>query len=170
MRAWLRLDGDAEDALVASLIAAARLAVEAAARRVLIESRWRLVLDGWPAARIVKLPLSPLIAVDAVQVSDAAGTPVGLASGDYQIDGASDPPRLRVAASAPGPGVSPGGIAIDFRAGFGATAAAVPDPLRLAVRLLVARWFENRGDALEPAPALPDDVLSLVSPYRRVRL
>jgi uncharacterized phiE125 gp8 family phage protein len=171
MRAWLRLDDDAEDALVAGLIEAARLAVEAAARRVLVESRWRVALDAWPAGRIVSLPLSPLIAVDAVQVRDAAGALQDVAASAYRIDPASDPARVLVATSAPEPGVAPGGIVIDFRAGFGPTADAVPEPLRHAVRLLVARWFEHRGDDVEPArAALPDDVLTLVAPYRRARL
>jgi hypothetical protein len=37
------------------------------------------------------------------------------------------------------------------------------------VRLLVGRWFENRGDALDDAP-MPPDVAALVAPYRRLRL
>jgi len=171
MRAWLRLDDAAEDALLASLIKAARLAVEAAARRVLIESRWRVALDVWPAGRVVRLPLSPMIAVDTVEVRDAAGAAHPLAASAYRIEVASDPARLIIDTSAPEPGITPGGIAIDFRAGFGAAGAAVPEPLRHAVRLLVARWFEHRGDDAEPArAALPDDVLTLVSPYRRSRL
>jgi len=171
MRAWLRLDADAEDALVAGLIKAARLAVEAAARRVLVESRWRVLVDAWPAGRIVRIPLSPLIAVDAVQVRDAAGALHDVAASAYRVDAGIDPARVLVAPGAPEPGVTPGGIAIEFRAGFGPTAAAVPEPLRHAVRLLVARWFEHRGDDVEAArAALPDDVLTLVAPYRRARL
>jgi uncharacterized phiE125 gp8 family phage protein len=171
MRGWLRLDDGAEDALVAGLITAARLAVEAAAGRVLIETRWRLVLDAWPAGRVVRLPLSPLIAVDAVQVRDGLGALQALLASAYRIDAASDPARVLVVATAPEPGVTPGGIAIDIRAGFGPSAATVPEPLRHAVRLLVARWFEHRGDDVEPVRgALPDDVLTLVAPYRRARL
>jgi hypothetical protein len=35
--------------------------------------------------------------------------------------------------------------------------------------MLVARWFQNRGDA--PADlTLPPDVAALVAPYRRMRL
>lgn len=171
MRAWLRLDDDAEDALVASLIKAARGAVEAAVRRVLVESRWRVVLDGWPTGRVVRLPLSPLIAVDSIEVRDTAGVAHTLAPSAYRIDPGSDPGRLLVDAGAPAPGTTPGGIAIELRAGFGATAVAVPEPLRHAARLLVARWFEHRGDDAEPPrDALPDEVLVLLSPYRRARL
>ena len=47
---------------------------------------------------------------------------------------------------------------------------AVPEPLRLAMRHLVAFWFANRGDD-EAAPAkLPAQVAALLAPYRAWRL
>ena len=64
MRAYLRLDDDAEDDLVAALVKAARLSVEALAGRVMIDSLWRIALDGWPESRVIPLPLSPLIAIE----------------------------------------------------------------------------------------------------------
>ena len=42
-----------EDALVTSLITAARLHVESITGRALIAQSWRVVLDDWPASRIV---------------------------------------------------------------------------------------------------------------------
>ena len=44
MKTYLRVDDDAEDELIAGLVKAARLMVEAASRRVLIEQKWRLML------------------------------------------------------------------------------------------------------------------------------
>ena len=38
------------------------------------------------------------------------------------------------------------GISLDVEAGFGSSPEDVPEPLRLAIKMLVARWFENRGD------------------------
>ena len=53
MKAYLRVDDDdgAQDDLISGLIKAARLMVEAASRRILIEQHWRVVLDRWPANR-----------------------------------------------------------------------------------------------------------------------
>src|SRR5215207_8508801 len=73
MRAYLRLDDGAEDELVAALIRAARHVVDAAAGRVLIDSRWRIRLDGWPEGDAIPLPASPLIAVEHVRVTGSDG-------------------------------------------------------------------------------------------------
>lgn len=75
MKAYLRVDDDdgTQDDLIAGLVKAARLMIEAASRRILIEQRWRVVLDRWPAGGTILLPLSPLIAVDGITVTDASG-------------------------------------------------------------------------------------------------
>jgi uncharacterized phiE125 gp8 family phage protein len=169
MRAYLRLDDGGEDDLVAALVKAARLLVEAACGRQLVEQTWRLVLDRWPSGRIVRLPLSPLIRVERVRVFDATGSATDLAPALYRAEGASDPPRVVVESAAPEPGLAAEGIHLDIVVGFGPAAADVPAPLAQAVRLLVARWFENRGDSLGDT-ALPPDVAALVAPYRRARL
>ncbi len=168
MRAYLRLEDGAEDDLVAALVKAARRAVEAAAGRVLVESRWRLVLDAWPESGVVPLPVSPLIAVERVRVFDRDGQATDLGADLYEVDVIDDPPRLIVDPRAPAPGRARQGVAIEVRAGYGATSESVPVPLRQAVRLLVTRWFENRVDA-DPGPP-PPDVGTLIAPYRRMRM
>ncbi|MBB4041409.1 putative phiE125 gp8 family phage protein [Microvirga flocculans] len=170
MKAYLRVDDDdgAQDDLISGLIKAARLMVEAASRRILVEQRWRVVLDAWPANGTILLPLSPLIAVDRITVADAAGTAAEIPPGTFESDTLSDPPRLAVS-GAPQPGKVRHGIAIELRAGFGATAEAVPASLRLAIRILVAHWFENRGD-VTGEQILPPEALALVAPFQRARL
>src|SRR5215210_3134221 len=86
MRAYLRLDDEAEDDLVAALVTAARLVVEAASGRQLVEQTWRLVLGRWPCGRAVLLPLSPLIRVERVRVFDHAGAATDLAAALYRAD------------------------------------------------------------------------------------
>lgn len=170
MRAYLRLDGPQEDDLVATLIKAARLLVEAQARLILIEQSWRLVLDRWPADRILRLPFAPIIAVDAISLLDGAGA-VTVASPDlYGVEAASDAARIVLGAGMPDLARSAGGIRVDLRAGFGADPTMLPAPLVQAVRLLVARWFENRGDVALADGGLPADVTALIGPYRRLRL
>lgn len=170
-RRFLRLDQTNEDELLAMLLTAARLMVEAACGRCLVEQHWRLVLDHWPPSGEIRLPLSPVSAVTAARVYDAAGATTGLAIELFALDPAADPPLLRFGRPLPQPGRRSGAIEIDLVAGYGPTAAHVPAPLRQAVLRLAARWFEQRGDVpSRDAEALPATIAALVAPYRRWRL
>jgi uncharacterized phiE125 gp8 family phage protein len=170
-RLWLRLDSSDEDQLVLALIRAARSAVEQATRRALISQRWRLRLDRWPAERCVKLPLSPILTLDAVRIFDAAGTPSLASLSGFHID-QSRGARLVCDAAPQAPGRIANGIEIDVTAGFGAAPSDVPEPLRMAMRLLVAHWYEHRGDALheDRIAHLPPGVAAAVTPWRAARL
>lgn len=170
-KAYLRLDGDAEDELVTALIVAARLTVERQARLCLIEQGWRVRLETWPARRVVPLPLWPVIAVEVVRIVSASGAAAALDPGLYRLQADADPARLLVDAAAPDPEAPDGAVEIDILCGFGAGPAAVPEPLRLAVRRLVASWFETRGDEPRASEsALPPGVAGLLAPFRRPRL
>ncbi len=169
-KAFLRADGDAEDALVASLLAAAREALELATRRVFIAQTLRLRLDCWPKGRAVLLPLAPVLSVVAVRVMPASGPAAVLDAGLYRLEVAADPPGLLVDPAAPEPGLAAGGIEIDARYGFGVAAGDVPAPIRLAIQRLAAFWFEHRGDETGAARGLPGDVQALVAPFIRARL
>jgi uncharacterized phiE125 gp8 family phage protein len=70
------------------------------------------------------------------------------------------------------PGLPANGIEIEFAAGLGDAADAVPEPIRHAILMLVAHWYEHR-DPLEigsAAAAIPSAVSDLLKPYREVRL
>jgi uncharacterized phiE125 gp8 family phage protein len=168
MKAYLRLDDDGQDDLVLGLVKAARLMVESVSRRMLIEQRWRVVMDRWPAGGKVLLPVSPLLAVDGIRVRDATGAATELAAGSIEMDTAGDPPCVMVSA-APEPGKARHGIEIELRAGFGASPDAVPATLKLAIKILVAHWFENRGDVVGEQ-ILPPEAMTLVTPFQRARL
>lgn len=170
MKAYLRVDDDdnAQDDLIAGLVKAARLMVEAASRRVLIEQRWRVVLDCWPAGGTILLPISPLIAVDRITVADLSGGTSEVPADAFETDALSDPPRVLVGDAAQ-PGKTRNGVSIELRAGYGTAPEAVPATLKLAIRLLVAHWFENRGDAIGEQ-ILPPEALALVAPFQRMRI
>lgn len=170
-KAFLKVEHDDEDTLIDTLIAAARLHVEAATRRVLVAQGWRLVLDGWPPRRLIELPLSPVVSIDSVTVYDAGGNPAILDASAWVADPLSTPARLLVR-EAVAPSAAFNGIEIDFTAGYGEAAEDVPAPLAQAVLQLVAHWYEVRGDAVfGGAPrAAPATVGALVAPYRAVSL
>ena len=169
-RQFLRLDQHDEDELLATLITAARLMIEAAAGRCLIEQPWRIVLDRWPGGGEIRLPLSPIARVQEARVYDALGVAQPVAATALTLDRNADPPLIRVNGEVPEIGRGHGAIEIDVAAGYGATVAAVPAPLRQAVLRLAARWFEERGDvASRDARALLGPIAVLVAPFRRGR-
>ncbi len=172
-RLFLRVDHHDDDDVIAALIAAARVQVEAQTRRALIEQTWRLVRDVWPAAgRLPILPV-PLIAVTAIRVFDADGGPHLLDTDDFAIDTVSAPAVLAFARGAPrAPGRVIAGIEIDITAGYGEAADDVPAPLRQAIRMLVAHWYENRGviAASGEVASMPASVSALIAPYRVLSL
>jgi uncharacterized phiE125 gp8 family phage protein len=170
-KTFLRVEGAQDDDLVMALLSAARLMVEAASGRMLIDQTWRIVLDGWPASGRVRLPVSPLRSIIAVRVFGADGQAQVLATGTLLAETGAEPPVLVQAQPLPPPGRSNQGIEIDVLIGHGPLAADVPAPLRQAVLRLAAFWFENRGDALAgDATALPSEIMALINPYRRKRL
>lgn len=175
-RAYLRLDDPGsphqEDGLIESLVSAARLAVEAATRQKLVSQTWRLSVARLPAGRAIRLPLSPVASVAQIRAFDAQGAPSVADPESYGLVPDAQPPLIRLEPAFP---AAPGGVEIDVVAGFGPDAQSVPAPLRQAIRALVARWFEERGDGPWPAAtpgdlALPGDVALALAPYREMRL
>lgn len=172
-KALARIDGDAEDALIQSLIITSRLHIEAALGLALVTQSWRLSLDVWPAGDTLDLPLRPVAAVTAVRVLAADGQATVLAPERYRLDADSAVPRLvRAAGSWPAPGRARNGIEIELTAGYGDTAADIPQPIRHALLLLLVHWYEHR-DPIEigqPSTRIPPAVSALLEPYRIKRL
>ncbi|MGD9783891.1 MAG: head-tail connector protein [Hyphomicrobiaceae bacterium] len=169
----LRIDGTNEDALLASLILTSRLHIETALGLALLQQSWRLSLDAWPRSGFILMPLSPVLAVSEIRVAADMGPATVVDAAAYQVDAASRPARIAFDAShVPQPKGLVNGIEIDFTAGFGMAAGDVPEPVRLALLLLVAHWYEHR-DPIEigmPSTAIPQAVGRLLAPYRVVRL
>ena len=129
---------------------------------------WRLTLDAWPDGPLM-LPLAPVSAVTALTVAAGDGAPQTVDAALYETALAGDAPRLlaKPGMSLPQPATRLDGIAIDFTAGYGA-AGDVPPPLKQALLLLLAQWFEDREAAA--VRGLPPMVVALLAPWRRVRL
>lgn len=168
MKERLSIDGDREDGVVLTFLAAARIAVERLVRKAMITQSWRVLLDAVPADGVVRLPLSPVQAVPAVRIADASGVLVDWPGAGLLADLAGEPARLVFRRARPVPGVPVAGIAIDVVAGYGSAPEAVPAPLRQAIALLAAHWYANRG--MEPAGGLPEAVIALAEPWRDPRL
>ena len=168
---FLRVDISDDDDLIAALIAGARIHVEAETRRALITQTWRLVRDEWPADGRLRVLPAPLRSVTAARVRDAQNVAHAVDPQAFVVDTAGAALTFAPWAMA-APGRAFAGIEIDVEAGYGDAAADVPEPLRQAIRLLVAQWYENRGisAAGQGVTQLPSNVSALIAPYRMLAL
>ncbi len=173
-KAHLRVDVDDEDTLLTSLIAAARLHVEAYTQRVFITQTWSIYLDKWPQGQPLCLPISPIQSVTEINLFATDNTSVAVDPTGYVVDALSAPPRIlwRGAGSGPRPGRALNGIEIIVIAGYGNDATQVPQPIRQAILMLIAQWFEHRSPPTlnEPDETMPPGVTALLQSYVPVRL
>jgi uncharacterized phiE125 gp8 family phage protein len=170
-KAYLRVEHDDDDLVIAALIAGARIHVETQTRRALITQTWRLIRDNWPVDGRLQVSPTPLQAIVAARVYEANGTTLAIDTQAFVADKAASPAIVAFAPwSLAIPDQVVGGIEIDVRVGYGDTAATVPQPLRQAIRLLVAHWYENRGLVAAQAAVLPVSVSALLAPYRVLSL
>ncbi len=173
-KAHLRVDISAEDTLIQSLIMASRLHIEAALDLALVTQSWRYRRDAWPKARGLDMPLRPIQSLTSATVFAHDDSIHAIDTDSFILDGTANPARLvwRGAGTPPTPGRAANGIEIDFIAGFGDAASDVPQPIRQALLLLVAHWYENREPVEIGAVAtpIPSTVSELLAPYRRRQL
>jgi uncharacterized phiE125 gp8 family phage protein len=167
LKAFLRVDADDDDAVIASLIAAARAQIEAMTRRVLLVQSWRITRDAWPRDGRIALRTGPLRALIAARVVDADGTAHDIDLQRFVID-AEGGVIAAPAWSLPQPGRGAAGIALDVELGYGTQGSDVPELLRHAVRSLVAHWYENRGLAAigSSVAMLPGSVAAMIASFR----
>jgi uncharacterized phiE125 gp8 family phage protein len=173
LKVQTRVDGSEEDILLSSLIVAARLYVEQTFGLALINQNWSYFLDGWPQDLEFHPPLRPIQTVSALRVYDSNGAATTVGASDYAASVSQKSIRVmrRPGAIWPAPGRSADGVEIAFTAGFGAEGSKIPEPIRRAILMLAAWWFEDR----EPVPtqaslSAPPAILALLGPYREFRL
>jgi uncharacterized phiE125 gp8 family phage protein len=182
MKDHLRVDGTDEDDLVTSLIAAGTGYAEAEARRAFVTQTWRLSLDAFPSPARgcrslesgqhglhdpILIPLAPVIAVSSLTYVDTAGDTQTWSSSNYTVDADAEPARVVPAYGVAWPATRdvPNAVKVTFTAGYGA-ASAVPDGVKVAIRMLAAHWYENReavaveqGVTTAPVPMAVDALL-----------
>jgi uncharacterized phiE125 gp8 family phage protein len=188
VKTHLRIDTTDEDGFLQALIFTSRLHVEVALNLALISQNWSCFFDAWPQsltsleahsalaanASALRFPLGPVKSVDAIRVYADDGTFVAVPVNGFAIDLYSRPARIarRVNTNLPTPGRALNGVEFAITAGFGAVPADVPAPIRQALLLLVAHWYEHRdpGEIGTDAAKVPATVSALLAPWTPVRL
>jgi uncharacterized phiE125 gp8 family phage protein len=168
---FLRVEHDDDDELIVALVAASRIHVETETRRALITQIWRIVLDTWPQSGRLDVRPGPLQAVVAARVYDADDNAQVIDVQAFVPDiGASMLAFMPWSLMQPGRPAA--GIELDVTIGYGDVPLDVPEPLRQAMRLLVAHWYENRSlvASIGGKAKVPTTVAALIAPYRMLSL
>lgn len=169
----LRVDITADDALIVNLVKAARVWSERYTRRSFVETEWDLVLDLFPPAAnryyafdeynrfdlgrdfrapsslaqdTLLMPRPPLRSVTSINYVNTNGVTTLLAAAEYQVVTKWEPGRVVPAFTKVWPETrdQPEAVTIRYKAGFGTSAADVPQPIRQAILFLVGDLYENR--------------------------
>jgi len=163
VKAWARVTHDDENDIFTSCIKTATDLVEGATNRALMNQTLVQSLDyiddlPWPVGKeelfLDRPPLSSVTSVTYVSNDD--GTTVTIAPSLYRVQATVGSLakgslfREDDAASVPvkrGPGV----VKVTYVAGYGATAADVPEALRNAVRTVAVNIYDNMGAVTDPS-------------------
>jgi uncharacterized phiE125 gp8 family phage protein len=140
-----RGDGTVEDSLLAAFVGAAVGACQHRLGRSLMEQKWRVTVDAFPAT--IRLPNPEILSLDSIKYRDSAGVQQDLDLSTYELVG--DTLHLAEGVQLPDVGSGVGVVNIDYTAGYGtgseqAQQDAVPDAIKTWILLTVATMYANR--------------------------
>jgi uncharacterized phiE125 gp8 family phage protein len=140
----------AEDDLLDALITTARETVEAWTRRALFTQTWYLYLDSFPGKDYIEIPFGNLQSVTSIKYKDTDGTETTMTvTTDYLVETNGDQHGrivLPYGVSWPSVTLYPSNpITIEFVCGW-TTTALIPKSITTAMKFLIAKWYESRGE------------------------
>lgn len=156
-----------EDDELSIFITAARSACELISGRSYITQTWELSIDDFShKENYIELPYPPLQTVTHLKYYNTSGTEYTFSSADYHVNTYSQPGKIVLGFGKTWPNdtlKTTNGIIIRYVAGYGATAASVPEKTRLAIKLLAGHYYINReNEQPRKLESIPFGVLSLL--------
>ncbi len=166
-KAWLRVDIDADDDLIADMISSARQLIEDRAAYAFMTQTWDQTMDGFPYVNEpIELLRGPVQSITSVKYTGGDGAQVTWPSTNYVFNGATKPPRIAPAFGTWWPFLPMmplANLVIRFVAGSpaGQSWHAIQ-----GIKLLCGHWYENREAVdLERVQALivPEGVEEIIA-------
>ncbi len=170
-----RVDSSDEDTLLNALISAATEHLDGFSGllgRALITQSWRQDFDRFEAC--MRLPLDRVSSITSIKYFDDTNTEQTVAASVYSLHTDALGPYIK-----PNDGEYwPSGVharddavQITFVCGYG-DAAAVPQPIKQAMLLMIEDWYDTRSSAIYGTTATEAPIAApawaLLQPYRRV--
>jgi uncharacterized phiE125 gp8 family phage protein len=173
VKAALRISHEAEDTLIAAYLQFATEYLEELCGPFLTQT-WEQYEDSWPAGSVLALGKPFVQGIEGFNYTLSDGSTLEMEEDAYYLD-LSDPYKPRLVLNSgyswPSYDLHPARpIQIIFTAGYGDDGDDVPGPLKLALLLLVAHFYEERqpvsaGITLTAVPVYSVD--ALIANYRR---
>ena len=188
---FIKVDTTADDTLIGVLITAARQLAEEYTERAFVEQTVKLYLDSFPSAcktepwwdgivegpmslitgtsNQIELPKPPLISVTSLKYYSKLDVVSTLSSSTYFVDTKGTPGRicLNYGQIWPTDIRTHQAVLVEFKAGYGATAASVPAQIRQAISMIVGNLYAHRGDSGTASESeIPALAKNLLDPYR----
>ncbi len=170
----LRVDHDADDALIEGLVDSASGMIDGpdGIGFCLQQQTWILTLDSFAEfgtgryrSERIRIPLRPVASVGGVIYVDEDGDEQTIPEDDYRVSIAGGTATLSPAERWPRVHDKPGAVRIEFKAGEGTPAA-----LRSAILLMVGHLYEHREAVSESMAELPLAWSSIIERYRSGRV
>lgn len=141
----LKVEHDADDALITLMLKAAARSAEQELNRALMLQTWELRIDAFPAAEIA-LPMPRVQSISAVAYTDPAGDEQTLGSSLYTLDADLLPGWLFPALGTSWPDTrdQANAVRITFVSGYGNTPESLPEDVRVWILLHLGASYRNR--------------------------
>lgn len=141
-KAHVRVDDDADDALIGALIATARAHVEARTGTRLVTQTVSIRADGW--TDLASLPIGPVGDVVSVGYLDADDEAATLSADDYDLQADGLEARIALAYGARWPAIRDGSlITVTCEVGYGDADEQPPEVVQ-AMLLLIGDFYAQR--------------------------
>lgn len=148
VKEWVLDTATPDEFNLGALVRAAVAQVENDTRRALLSQTWDQAIDRFPRdSDPLPILVGPLQSVTSVTVYSSTDQSSTWSASNYFVDTYRMPGRLCLKSGATWPADTRDYVAGVVRvvAGYGSTEASVPEPLKQAVRALVAHWWDNRS-------------------------
>lgn len=169
-KAHLRAEGDEEDGLIGSLVAAAVSHLDGYSGilgRALVTQTWRIDLDGFCGEIRLPLPAATVASIKWMASDGVTLTTISASNYQLQADALGSFVRFKDAYGYPSDLAETQSVRVEFTAGYGA-AAAVPAAIKQAILLMVGHWYANREavNVGNITSELPLGANALLAPFR----
>jgi uncharacterized phiE125 gp8 family phage protein len=162
-----KVTGTADDTLITILIKAARQAIEKYTSSSFAEKTIYATWVVMPEDKLLELPYGPIISVDKVYLIDEEGTEEELTlNSDYWVYGDQDAIVKISTYWVTSLDNNTSTVRVEYTAGYGnAATETLPEPLKLAILKVIAKWYEHRGDGTDGV--LDNEDKKCAAPYRK---